>query len=437
MPQKSYTPRLIDAELAELVSLVPAVVIEGPRATGKTTTARRLAKSVFNLDDGDTFAAVLADPRLLVNGSGPVLPEPILIDEWQRFPESWDLVRRAVDENHSPGRFILTGSSSPANPPTHTGAGRINNIRMRPMSLAERWVDVHKPTVSLAVLLGRKPTASSPKIFGITEVVLDDYLNEIISGGFPVIRDGSPRAIRRDIQTYCDRIVDAEFEMSGHSVRNPAALRRWMRAYAAATSTTASYETIRDAATSNMGEQPARNTVVPYNDTLESMWVVEPLSAWLPSNNQISRLGQASKHHLADPALAASLLRTNVGELKTGKQIGPPQLRDRRFAGRLFESLMALNLRVYAQAAEAEVFHLRDRNGEHEIDFIVERGDGAVVAIEVKFARVPDERDFKHLLWLKKKIGDELIDAVMVTTGSRAYRRSDGIAVVPAALLGP
>ncbi len=232
-------------------------------------------------------------------------------------------------------------------------------------------------------------------------------------------------------------MIDREFPEQGITLRRPDTLRAWMRAYAAATATTASCEVIRAAATPGVGNKPALTTTLPWRDILTRLWLLDPVRAWLPTNNRLKELGAADKHHLADPALAARLLNVTAGTFLSGRDVSPPVPRDGPFLGALFESLVALDLRVYAQAAEAEVRHLRTHRGEHEVDFIV-TGDGeGVVAIEVKLSALVDERDVKHLTWLRERIGDQLLDAVVITTGEQAYRRPDGIAVVPASLLGP
>lgn len=210
-----------------------------------------------------------------------------------------------------------------------------------------------------------------------------------------------------------------------------------MTAYAAASSTTASYETIRDAATGGEGEKPARSTAQPYRDVLERLWIVEPVPAWLPTRNAIARLSSPPKHQLCDPALAARLLGADATALLTARPLGPPLPRKGPLVGALFESLVTLGVRVFAQAAEANVKHLRTRGGEHEVDLIIERGDHRIVAIEVKLAQTVTDADVRHLRWLAGKAGDDLLDAIVITTGTEAYRRKDGIAVVPAALLGP
>lgn len=209
-----------------------------------------------------------------------------------------------------------------------------------------------------------------------------------------------------------------------------------MTAYAAASSTTASFETIRDAATGAQGEKPAKTTTQPYRDVLERLWIVDPVPAWMPTRNRIRRLSSPPKHQLADPALAARLLGLDADALLSGGDAGPRIPRDGTLLGALFESLCTLSLRVYAQVSEAEVFHLRTGGGDHEVDLIVERADGRILAVEVKLARDIGEDDVRHLKWLAERVGDSLIDAVVITTGDEAYRRPDGIAVVPASLLG-
>jgi predicted AAA+ superfamily ATPase len=150
-----------------------------------------------------------------------------------------------------------------------------------------------------------------------------------------------------------------------------------------------------------------------------------------------ARLASAPKHQLVAPALAARLLGVDAGALLDGRAGGPPLPREGSLLGALFEALVTLSVRVYAQAAEARVGHLRTHGGDHEVDSVLERGDGRVDAIEVKLTTAVADRDVRHLRWLRERIGDDLLDAIVVTTGQHAYRRADGIGVVPAALLGP
>jgi len=389
---------------------------------GKTETARRRANTEYLLD-GPVGQLARTNPEVVLAGN-----PPILIDEWQRVPATWDAVRRAVDDGAAPGSYLLAGSASEHG--AHSGAGRIISLRMRPMTLLERGVG--EPTISLrALVAGDRPVLS-----GQSEVSLEQYAHEIVASGFPAARTLSMRGVADFLDSYTGRIVEREFEELGRLVRRPETLRRWMVAYAAATATTATFETIRDAATGGEGEKPARTTAQPYRDTLERLFVVDPVPAWVPARNPISRLTGPPKHHLADPALAASLLGANVGALLSAEPVGPAVVRDGTLLGALFESLVTLSLRVFAQLARARVSHMRTKNGDHEIDLIVERRDGRVLAIEVKLAAVPDDRDVRHLHWLADNIGSDLIDSIVVTAGRYAYRRPDGIGVVPLALLG-
>jgi predicted AAA+ superfamily ATPase len=421
----AYADRIVDFELDELLRDLPAVSIEGCKGVGKTVTARRRSTTSYELDDDRQRELLAANPAALVAASGPVL-----IDEWQRWPQVWDQVRRAVDAGAPPGRYLLTGSAAPR-APTHSGAGRIVTVRMRPMSLAERGLAA--PTVSLRDLLA----GGRPEIAGNSGVDLNSYVDEILRSGFPGIRTLSSRALRAQLDGYLDRIVQRDFPEQGRLVRRPASLLGWLRAFAAATATTASYNTILDAATPGESERPAKTTTIAYRDVLAQLWLLDSLPGWTPTGNAITRLTQTAKHHLADPALAARLLNVNPDELLHGTDPLPAFGRSEPLLGGLFESLVALSVRTYAQAAEATVSHLRTRNGDHEVDLIVEGAARRVVAIEVKLSPTVSDRDVRHLHWLKSRIGHDLLDAAVVTTGPYAYRRSDGIAVIPAALLGP
>ena len=421
----SYARRTIDSLLDELQPHLPATLIYGAKGTGKTETAKRRAKTVLELDQQATLERLLADPNLVRS-----LPGPLLIDEWQRWPESWDRVRRAVDDGADRGRFLLTGSSAPRGAAIHSGAGRIVGFHMRPMSLAERGIET--PTVSLQSLL-----AGESDIQGETSVALSEYVEEIVASGFPGIRAQPTSRLRRAaLDGYIDSIVQREFAEAGYPVRRPEALRAWLTAYGAASSSTAKYSEILDAATPNQGNKPTKVTTLTYRDALSGLWLIDPTPAWQPTSNHIGRLAQASKHQLADPALAARLLNLDANSLMRGRA-DRAAINETSLLGALFESLVTLGVRTAAQNAEARTYHLRDREGRREIDLIVEGTGGRVVAIEVKLTATPNDHDVKHLVWLKERLGDQLADAVIVTTGKHAYRRRDSVAVVPAALLGP
>jgi uncharacterized protein len=421
----SYRQRIIDAELTELLLGLPAISLEGPKGVGKTATAAERGGTLVRLDDSATLEIVHAQPdRLLVGNS------PVVIDEWQRYPASWDVIRRAVDAGAAPGRFLLTGSATPIEGPLHSGAGRIVPVRVRPLTLAERGVGT--PTVSLAELL----TGSRPPLEGTASVNLETYTAAICAGGFPGMRLSTPRAQRAALDGYLAAIVEVDLPELGVNVRNPGALRRVLRAFGAATATTTAYDKIRDAATGGEADKPARTTIVAYRNALERLRILDDVEAWAPTHNHLRRLAGAPKHHLADPALAARLVGLDAGALLDGA--GPDSIpRDGTFLGALFESLATLDVRVFAQAAEATIAHIRTQGGEHEIDLVVLRADQRLVAIEVKLSETIGTDDVRHLAWLRERLGPELLDAIVVTTGPQAYRRTDGIGVVPLALLGP
>lgn len=421
-----YVRRVVDDELEELFGYLPAVLLDGAKGVGKTATGRRWAPVGWNLDDTDQRAVVEADPAIVIrSGNGSA----VLIDEWQHVPEVFDAVRRAVDADPTGGRFLLTGSA-PSLTSTHSGAGRVTTLRMRPLSLYER-LPRDTATVSLAAML-----AGDTDVAGATEFGLADYVAEIVTGGYPGMRHLPQKARERQLDSYLDRIVDHDLAELGLRVRRPATIRAWLKAYAAAVSTTASWEKIRDAATPGAGDKPAKTTTMPYIELLTQLRILDPVEAWSPSLNHLAALTQAPKHHLADPALAARLVRLRAATLTRGAspELGLP--RDGSYLGALFESLATLTVRVLAQRHGARVYHLRTHRGRHEIDLIVE-GDDGIVAIEVKLGSGITDDDLIHLRWLKEQVGDDLAAAVVITTGGHAYRRKDGTIIVPLALLGP
>ncbi len=422
----AYHRRILDDELDELFAELPAIAIDGPKAVGKTTTAEQRVHGLLRLDARANRESIQADPELV-----RTRPRPLLIDEWQKVPEVWDVVRRAVDEDRSGGQYLLVGSAAPAPGATaHSGAGRIGRLRMRPMTLSERGV------VEPKVSLGRLLSGARGPLDGSCSLRLADYTEEILASGFPGLRGLTPRALKFQLDSYLRNAVDRDVPEQGLAVRKPESMLAWLRAYAAATSSTASYSSLLDAATPGQDDKPARSTSIAYRDVLTQLWLLDPVPAWAPSGNPLARLGQAPQHHLADPALAARLLGLSAEALLDGdgRPIGPQA---GTMLGHLFQSLAALCIRVPAQAAEASVGHLRTRNGDHEIDLVVVRDDGKVLAIEVKLSTTVDDRDTTHLHWLAGHLGDVLLDAIIVNTGPNAYRRPDGIGVVPLGLIAP
>ncbi|MDR2974966.1 MAG: DUF4143 domain-containing protein [Propionibacteriaceae bacterium] len=424
METPEYSRRLVDALLDELLPELSAVAVEGAKGVGKTATAARRATRRVRLDveeEREAFAALPFD--LVPRGT-------LLLDEWQRFPEAWDRVRRAVDDGAPAGSFILTGSSAPKGAAVHSGAGRIVPLRLRPLSLAERRIE--QATVSLGDLLRQPPGP----IEGETRIGLPEYVEEIFASGFPGIRPLGARARRARLDGYIDNTINREFAEQGINVRRPQTLLAWLRAYAAATATSASYTNILDASTAGVNQKPAQSTTLVYRDVLARAFLLDPLMAWIPTMNPLARLATTPRHFLVDPALSARLLSLDQETVLTGRDLQETPLSQGSMLGALFEALVVQSVRIYADVNDAEAGHLRQYDGRHEIDLIVNQG-ARFVGIEVKLARTVEDRDVRHLLWLKAQMGTLMADMIVVTTGTRAYRRPDGVAVIPAILLGP
>lgn len=421
-----YRRRIVDDILDELFPHLAAVALEGAKGVGKTATASQRAATVFSLNRPEQRETLLADLDLIIE-----TPKPVLIDEWQLVPAVWDRVRTAVDDDSTGGSYLLAGSAG-VRPGVrlHSGAGRIVSIPMRPMALSER--ELQKPSVSLRELL----SGTRPSISGHSGVGLAAYTDEILRSGFPGIRDLPERARQVQIGSYISRVLERELPENGVTVRRPSSLRAWLSAYAAATSTDASFSKILDAATAGEDNKPSRNTVDGYRNHLARVFLLDPVPAWLPAFSPLKRLTKAPKHHLVDPALAARLVGVGKAGLLAGDGTRVAAATG-TWLGALFESLAAQSVRIYAEASFARVGHLRTRETDHEIDLIVEGEDRRVVAIEVKLSEGVSDRDVRHLNWLQAQIGDSLADRVVITTGAHAYRRPDGVAVVPLALLGP
>jgi len=419
----SYSKRLVDHVLDEWLSLLPAIAVEGAKGVGKTATAARRADTVYSLDKRATRLSIEQNPEIVTDGASA-----IFIDEWQLVPDVWDVVRRAVDDGAEPGRFLLAGSAGIA-PGTriHSGAARIVRLMMRPLSLPERRIA--EPTVSLTDLL----EGSRPSLEGSTNLTTNDYVDEILASGFPGIRSRPQKAHSLLLSNYLDQIVDHDIVEAGGRVHRPIALRGWLAAYGAASSTTASYASILQAATPGEDDKPAKQTGMAYRDLLQRLWVLDPLPSWSPVFSHLKRLGQAPKHHLVDPALAATLVGATRESLLRGEG---PMRNDDTFLGALFESLAVQTVRVLASCSQARVAHLRTAGGKHEVDMIVERADHRVVAIEVKVSTSIRPGDVAHLNWLETQIPDRVVDKVILYAGPYAYRRPDGVGVVPLALLG-
>jgi hypothetical protein len=409
--------RVVEAQLDRLLSAAGAVVLAGPPATGKRAIARRRSSAVAGRAIPGSPAGAAVDWAHALGG-----PSPVLVEDWHRQPGALEAVAAAVRADPSPGRFLLTG----AIPELPAGPG-IALVRVRPLSLAERGVAT--PTVSLASLL----RGDRPELDGRCSLAPEGYLGEVLASGFPGIRPLGEPARRRELDRYLELLVAAAPSELGRPIRDPGRLQRRLAAYAAATATTVPESTIADVADQHRPYRLPSDAHDAYRHLLERLGILDELPAIAP-RARLGRLAQAPKRHLADPALAARLLgldtslagRSRVGA--AGRVV---------FAEALFESLVTQSVRTYAQACGASVAHLRTYRGHHQLDLIVEGQRGELVALDVQFATDLSERDVAHLRWLRRRLGEELVEGAVVNAGDRCYRRPDGFGVVPAALLGP
>ena len=414
-----YRPRVVDAELAERLAAAAAVVVEGPKACGKTATASRQAASevLLDIDDNARRAAEL-DPRLVLAGE-----RPRLIDEWQTAPAVWNHIRRAADTEPGPGRFILTGSAVPADGiPRHSGAGRISRLRMRPMSLFE--LGVSDGQISLGGLL-ESDAAAAPA----PEVDIPGLAELVCRGGWPGLLGAGLDQSMRFSRDYLDEIRRTDVPRLG-ARRDPNRLLRLIRSLARNVASEASVRTLA-ADTGGARERLHIETVSAYLDALERLFVIEELPAYSTHLRSRSQLRKAPKRYFADPSLAAAALRAGPDRL----------LADLELFGFLFESLVVRDLRVYAQANDAEVYHYRDNTG-LEVDAVIETASGSWMAAEVKLGgeRAVDAAA-SSLLKLRNRVDASRVGCpaklLVITATGYGYERPDGVAVSPVAALGP
>lgn len=418
-----YNRRIVDDSIDELFPSFAAISIDGARAIGKTSTGTQRANTILNLDLPEIQQLIQADANYLSGAKTPVL-----IDEWQNVPEVWDRVRRLVDKDSTGGRFILAGSAAPIGTRLHSGAGRIIKFRMRPLSIAER--DLAAPTVRIRDLL-RPGTAD---IYGSSDVELRDYVREILASGFPQARQMNDRARGVWLDDYIERVITHDFTEQGHRIRRPELLRGWLRGYASATASATTFRKIGASLDPGEPAGPATTTSIAYRDVLSSLYLLDQVDAWSPGRKILARAALAPKHFLADPALSARLLNLNEVKLVSASEPAT-NTGDRTRLGDFFEALVALSLQTYAAANDAQLSHFRDHDGKREIDFIIHRGHAEAVGFEVKLKASITDHDVRHLLWLKDSLPEQIADVVVINTGVHAYRRKDGVAVIPLSLL--
>jgi predicted AAA+ superfamily ATPase len=418
--ERAYLNRIADKALATALAASGAVLIEGPKWCGKTRTAKEKAGSAIFLQDPDNAATYLkaADtkPSLLLRGE-----TPRLLDEWQVAPVLWDAVRFAVDARGQTGQFILTGSAVPLdNAARHTGTGRISRLLMRPMSLYESLES--SGDVSLKTLF-----ENSAEMEGASALTIEGLATALVRGGWPA-SVGEPEEIAlKRIQDYVEAVINIDVSRVDDVEKSPHRVRALMRSLARHVSTMANMTTIRKDLSSDE-DSISEKTITSYINALRRIFVVEDLPAWNPALRSKTALRTSPKRHFVDPSIAAAVLRINQDSL----------LDDFHTFGLLFESLCLRDLRVYAQALDGEVSHYRDKNG-LEADAVVHLKDGRWGAVEVKMGASEIETAAENLKALREKINlDKMTPPsfLMVLTGTElAYRRRDGVYIVPIACL--
>ncbi len=402
-----YRTRLLDPLLQELSSELPALLLAGPRATGKTTTAARHARTTVRLDRDDDATAFRADPDAALAS----LAEPVLLDEWQAVPEVLGAVKRSVDADPSPGRFLLTGSvRADLDSSTWPGTGRVVQLRLLGMTVTELEQTCARHTPLLDRLAAGE-TIGSPR----SAANLTDYIELLALGGFPsAALNTSPRARTRWLDSYVEQLVTRDASQVSEG-RDPERLRRFFEAYALNTAGVVADKTLYEAA------QIDRRTAGAYEQLLKNLFVVESTPAW--SSNRIKRLVKAPKRHLIDPALATALLRIDPTAI----------LRDGNLLGRLLETFVVSQIRGELENCESRprLFHLRAEEGRREIDLIAELGGGRILGIEVKASAAPKDPDARHLAWLRDALGERFVAGVVFHTGPRVFPMGDRIQAVP------
>ena len=415
-----YRARVVDGELVNRLRATGAVLIEGPRGCGKTQTGLRVARSAIRLDsDVAARDAGLLEPALLLPGD-----RPRLIDEWQLVPAVWNAVRREVDDRGGlPGQFILTGSAVPADDETrHTGALRFTRLRMRPMSLAESGHSA--ASVSLAALFdGEAAHAADPGLR------IRDIAERICVGGWPSLQDRDFVDAMAAIEGYLDETRRVDLQRLDGPRHDPENVARVLRSLARHVATEASARSIA-ADIGGVDQAIKPHTVLEYVASLARLYVIEDQPAWSPALRSRATLRATPKRHFVDPSLAAAALAADPDRL-----LGDPET-----LGLLFESLVVRDLRVHAQPLGGSVFHYRESTG-LEVDAIVQLRDGRWAAVEVKLGQHLIGEAASRLLRVAAHVDEERHGApaflAVITGWGFAYRRDDGVLVLPIGSLGP
>lgn len=408
----AYAPRAVDRLLADYLTGLPGLLLVGPRAVGKTTTARQFARSELRLDHPPTAEAVRADPDAALRG----LPEPILVDEWQVVPDVLGAVKRAIDAEPRSGRFVVTGSvRGDLDVPTWPGTGRLVRIDMHGLTPAEVAQNIPAiPFIDRVASEGAEAAlaklAQPPDLRG--------YLELALRSGFPEPLLRLPRRLRRPwLRSYLDQFLTRDAAGLGED-RDPVRLRRYFEALAINTAGVVEHRALYEAAGINI------KTAHAYDRLLTNLLVVEAVPAW--TTNRLKRLVRTPKRYVCEPALAASVLEADIDAI----------FRDGTLVGRLLDTFVVALLRAQLVLCDSapRLYHLRQSDGRHEIDVIIELGARRVVGIEVKTG-APKPAEARHLAWLRDEIGEAFVAGLVLHTGPLPYRLDDRIVAAPIAAL--
>ena len=415
----SYRPRIVDSALKRKIRGKGAVLIEGPKWCGKTTTAEQISNSVLSVDDPATVKANITvseiDPEKLLAGE-----QPRLLDEWQVAPKLWDAVRHHVDHHKGQGQFVLTGSSVPADvsETIHSGTGRFGWIVMRPMTLFESGDSTGE--VSLGALF------ESSEISGYSDLNLDRLAFLICRGGWPESVDMEPDVALDQAFDYIDAVIRKDMSRVDNIRRDPQKVRSLLRSYARNIGTQISQAAISADISSNGTTTVNEETVSEYLQALRKLYVVEDMKAWNPNLRSKTAVRTSDTRYFVDPSLAAASLRVGPSDL----------MKDLNTLGFFFEALVVRDLRVYAESLDGDVYHYRD-NLENECDVVIHLRNGRYALIEVKLGGESlIEEGVETLKGVLRRIdtskmGEPAFMAVVTGTDRYAYKRDDGIMIIP------
>ncbi len=416
----NYRSRIADDILKRKLEGKGAVLIEGPKWCGKPTTAEQLAASIIYMDDPEKKEQNITmselNPRRLLKGAAPRL-----IDEWQLAPKLWDAIRFEVDHRSEPGQFVLTGSAVPADTKeiTHSGTGRFTWLTMRPMSLYESGDSTGE--VSLKALFD-----GEEDIDGSANIGIDRLAFLVCRGGWPQAVDMREEIALDQAVDYYDAVVRSDINRADNVQKNPERVKRLMRSYARNQGSQVPNTVIARDIAANDETPISEETVASYLSALRKIFVVEDMPAWNPNLRSKTAIRSSDTRYYIDPSIAAAALG-----------IGPNDLvNDLKTFGFLFETLCVRDLRVFADALNGQVYHYRDKDG-LECDAVVHLRNGAYGLIEIKLGGEKlIEEGAESLKAMQSKIDTGKMKApsflmVLTGTGDYAYRRHDGVYVVP------